>query len=223
MLLPRLWPPSARKPNPTLSLLREALEDSRLEIQAETAQTLATWAPKPSRLLADELKYKDRQVRSAGGRWCSYAVDRLPFPALSRNSVTLPATLPPRLRQTLGRVAIQHESVIPAVIAAVNDRNESTRSAAVKAIGEIGPDARVRSTCTRCHVEASRSFRALDRHLALGRIGPDARSAAPAIRASLHDPDSLNRSAAAATLNKIETDAAVPQDHRSGLEHEPQK
>jgi hypothetical protein len=97
---------------------------------------------------------------------------------------------------------------VPMLTELLKSESENTRSDAVGAIGEIGPDAKAAVPALIAVLKAKEAAVRRETAWALGRIGPDAKDAVPALVAALGDEDKLVRRRAADALRAVDSAAA---------------
>jgi HEAT repeat protein len=115
-----------------------------------------------------------------------------------------------QVARTLGNIGPGAKAAVPALTAALREREWDIDEAAASALGQIGPDAR---SAVPALIEASKqdsrrvSYAAL---LALGYIGPQAREAVPALIDNLDRGRCLYQTAFALEKLGVEAGASVP-------------
>lgn len=105
----------------------------------------------------------------------------------------------------LGRLGAQAAGALPALLAAVDDADQSVREAAVQAIANFGPQAVGPLTGFLSHSDKYVRRNAI---WGLGKLGHVARTAMGALCAALHDADPRTASGAAQALGNLGATAA---------------
>ena len=195
-------------PDAVISFLVKGLQNEDYCVCVSVAKILGDLGPDAVAAvpaLIKTLREKDERVSAAAAE----ALKRIrscAIPFLSRALLDDDCDWKARLNVVwvLSDIGPDAKAAVPALIKALEDDDESVRTAAARALGNIGPAAKEAVPSLILALRDDEWSIREDTAEALGKIGPAAKEAVPYLQKALHDPEEEVRASATKALTLIE-------------------